>query len=53
MKHIFFFPIKDNAENSRGYYYALVFVTLISYCLSLAGISLLYIYFTQVKKTID
>ncbi|XP_065359698.1 serine incorporator 1 isoform X2 [Calliphora vicina] len=37
----------DNAENNRGYYYALVIVTLISYCLSLAGISLLYIYFTQ------
>ncbi|KAM7358876.1 serine incorporator TMS1 isoform 3-T3 [Cochliomyia hominivorax] len=37
----------DNAENSRGYYYALVFVTLISYGLSIAGISLLYIYFTQ------
>ncbi|TMW48761.1 hypothetical protein DOY81_006161 [Sarcophaga bullata] len=37
----------DNAENNRGYYYALVFVTLISYGLSIAGISLLYIYFTQ------
>ncbi|KNC34306.1 hypothetical protein FF38_05903 [Lucilia cuprina] len=37
----------ENAENNRGYYYALVFVTLLSYGLSIAGISLLYVYFTQ------
>ncbi|XP_005190861.1 serine incorporator 1 isoform X1 [Musca domestica] len=37
----------ENAENNRGYYFALVFVTLLSYGLSIAGISLLYIYFTH------
>ncbi|XP_067645795.1 serine incorporator 1-like isoform X2 [Eurosta solidaginis] len=37
----------ENAENNRGYLYALVGVTLTSYALSLVGISLLYIYFTH------
>ncbi|XP_067645804.1 serine incorporator 3-like isoform X3 [Eurosta solidaginis] len=37
----------ENAENNRGYFYALVGVTLTSYALSLVGISLLYIYFTH------
>lgn len=46
--YLLFVSPLDNAENNRGYYYALVFVTLISYGLSIAGISLLYIYFTQV-----
>lgn len=37
----------ENAENNRGYYYALVFVTVINYTLSLIGFTLLYVYFTQ------
>ncbi|XP_011182728.1 serine incorporator 3 isoform X1 [Zeugodacus cucurbitae] len=37
----------ENAENNKGYFYALVGVTLVSYALSIVGISLLYIYFTQ------
>ncbi|XP_037933929.1 serine incorporator 1 isoform X2 [Teleopsis dalmanni] len=37
----------ESAENNRGYYYALIFVTLISYILSIVGISLLYVYFTH------
>lgn len=37
----------ENAENSRGYYYALVIVTLTSYALSIVGISLLFVYFTH------
>ncbi|KRG07762.1 serine incorporator 3 isoform X3 [Drosophila mojavensis] len=36
----------ENAENNRGYYYALASVTLLSYIASLTGITLLYIYFT-------
>ncbi|KAL7733756.1 hypothetical protein ACLKA6_011485 [Drosophila palustris] len=36
----------ENAENNRGYYYALAGVTLLGYIVSLTGITLLYIYFT-------
>ncbi|XP_062133217.1 serine incorporator 1 isoform X1 [Drosophila sulfurigaster albostrigata] len=36
----------ENAENNRGYYYALAGVTLLGYIASLTGITLLYIYFT-------
>jgi len=38
----------ENAENNRGYYYALAGVTLLGYIASLTGITLLYIYFTTV-----
>lgn len=37
----------ENSESNRGYLYALITVTLVSYIASIVGISLLYAYFTK------
>lgn len=51
MSHLFCAPhLAENAENNRGYYYALASVTLLCYIASLTGITLLYIYFTTVSN---
>lgn len=49
MNHPVSTHLADNAENNRGYYYALASVTFLSYIASLTGITLLYIYFTTVS----
>lgn len=50
MSHLFSPPhLAENAENNRGYYYALASVTFLCYIASITGIALLYIYFTTVS----
>lgn len=52
MSHLLCPPhLAENAENNRGYYYALASVTLLCYIASLTGITLLYIYFTTVSNS--
>lgn len=52
MSHLLCAPhLAENAENNRGYYYALASVTLLCYIASLTGITLLYIYFTTVSNS--